>query len=201
MRYRFEGGTMKADYIKINLNKASNRIDQFEQSQKRKRVASTIMFFVVIIVIIGVMGYKSYEKKQVIDTLRAELTEIENKIAELESSSDYLSPEDIFTLSEVTKNRLIWSEKIAVIGNILPKDVAITELNFDSRLNAFVIKGVSKVKPNMKDLDLVVAIINIVKSQDDFASDFIDIKFQSSQRFKHNEQEIVKFSIACLAKS
>ena len=192
---------MKADFIKVNLNKASNRIDQFEQAQKRKRVVSIIMFFIAIFIVIGVMGYKSYEKQLVIDNLQAELTEIENKIAELESSSDYLSPEDIFTLSAVTKNRLIWSEKIAIIGNILPKDVALTELNFDSRLNAFIIKGVSKVKPNMKDLDLVVAIINIVKSQDDFASDFIDIKFQSSQRFKHNEQEMVKFSIACLVKS
>jgi len=192
---------MKADYIKINLNKASNRIDQFEQSQKRKRFASILMFFAVLFAVIGVMGYKSYERQQVIDNLRSELTEIDNKIADLESSSNYLSPEDIFTLSEVTKRRLIWSEKIAVIGNILPKDVAITELNYDNRLNAFVIKGISKVKPNLKDLDLVVSIINIVKSQEDFASDFIDIKFQSSQRFKRDEQEIVKFSIACLAKS
>jgi len=192
---------MKADFIKINLNKASNRIDQFEQAQKRKRMFSIIMFFIAIFVVIGVMGYRSYEKQVVIDNLRSELTEIENKISELEASSDFLSPEDIFTLSEVTKSRLIWSEKIGVIGNILPKDVALTELHFDSRINAFIIKGISKVKPNMKDLDLVVAIINIVKSQDDFSSDFSDIKFQSSQRFKHNEQEMVKFSIACLVKS
>ena len=192
---------MKAKYLTINLNKASNRLDQFEQAQRRKRMFSVLAFFVIILLAIGVMGYKSYNIHLKINEMKAELQGIEDKIAVLESSSEYLSPEDVFTLAEVTKNRLVWSEKVAVIGNILPKDIAITELSFDDRLNAFMIKGVSRVKPGMKDLDLVVAIINVVKSQEDFASDFTDIKFQSSQRIKHLEQEIVKFEIACLVKS
>jgi hypothetical protein len=192
---------MKAGHLTINLNKASNRLDQFEQAQKRKKVLSLFSFFVLLLVIAGVMGYKSYQTQQSIDQLQAELDLIEGKIEELESSADFLSPEDVFTLAEITRSRLVWSEKIATVGNILPKDVAITELAFDNRLNAFIIKGISRVKPNMKDLDLVVAIINVVKSQEDFASDFVDIKFQSSQRIKHQNQEMVKFEIACLAKS
>ena len=93
---------------------------------------------------------------------------------------------------------MVWSEKIEVLGNILPKDVTITDLTYDDRLHVFLIKGLSKVQPGMKDLDLVVAIINVVKSNKDFSADFSDIKFQSSQRIKHNEQEMVKFEIACL---
>jgi hypothetical protein len=87
---------------------------------------------------------------------------------------------------------------MSVLGNILPKDVAITELVYDDRLNVFLIKGISKVKPNLKDLDLVVSIIDVVKSNEDFSSDFSEIKFQSSQRIKQSDQEMVKFEIACL---
>lgn len=191
---------MKAKLFLINLNKASNRFDQFEQAQKRKKVISIITFFVVMLAVAGAVGYGSYQTTLKINKMRADLMSIDEKIAALESSADYLSPEDIFTLAEITMGRLVWSEKLAVLGNILPKDVAITELVYDDRINAFLIKGISRVKADMKDLDLVVSIINIVKSHEDFSSDFAEIKFQASQRVRRGEQEIVKFEIACLIK-
>lgn len=189
---------MKAKHYAINLNKASNRMDQYEQAQKRRKVISVVLFYIAILVIAGAVGYQSNKTQRKIDSLKTEVASIENRIAQLESSSDYLSPDDIFTLSEVTTKRLIWSEKISILGNILPKDVAITELNYDGRQNAFLIKGISKVKQGMKDLDLVVAIINVVKSNEDFSRDFSEIKFQSSQRVKQGDQEMVNFEIACL---
>lgn len=189
---------MKARYYSVNLNKASNRMDQFEQAQKRKKVISLAIFYVVMIIIAGAVGYQSYVNEMKIKNIQGEVDTVEQKIAELESSSDFLSPEDIFTLSEVTTSRLVWSEKLSVLGNILPKDVALTELVFDDRLKVFLIKGISRVKPNLKDLDLVVSIIDVVKSNQDFSSDFSEIKFQSSQRIRQEEQEMVKFEIACL---
>ncbi len=189
---------MKAGYYSINLNKASNRIDQFEQMQRRRKMASIAVFYAALILIAAAVGYRSYRTDAKIERLREEVAAIDEKIAMLESSTDYLSPEDIFTLSEVTTSRLVWSEKISVLGNILPQDVAITELVYDDRLQAFIIKGLSKVRPGMKDLDLVVAIIDVVRSNEDFSSDFSEIKFQSSQRIRREEQEMVKFEIACL---
>jgi cell division protein FtsL len=189
---------MKAKHYSVNLNKASNRMDQFEQMQKRRKFISLLAFYVAMMVIAGAVGYRSYRTEQKIKDIRGEVEFIEKKIAELETSSDFLSPEDIFTLSEVASTRLVWSEKMSVLGNILPKDVAITELVFDDRLKVFLIKGISKVKPNLKDLDLVVSIIDVVKSNEDFSSDFSEIKFQSSQRIKQSDQEMVKFEIACL---
>lgn len=189
---------MKAKYYSINLNKASNRIDQFEQMQRRRKAASVAALYAVMILIAVAVGYRSYRTETKIDNLRGEVAAIDEKITMLESSTDYLSPEDIFALSEVTTSRLVWSEKISVLGNILPKDVAITELAYDDRLRVFLIKGLSRVRPGMKDLDLVVAIIDVVKSNEDFSSDFSEIKFQSSQRVRREEQEMVKFEIACL---
>lgn len=192
---------MKARYYSINLNKASNQFDQFENAQKRRKVLSLSFLFVVILAAMGVLGYKTFQIQETIEEYRSEYRSIEEKITKLEASSDYLSPEDVFALASITRERLTWSEKLSVLGNILPKDVAITELVYDGTRNAFLIKGISKVRPGQKDLDLVVAIINLVKAQEDFSSDFSEIKFQSSQRVKHRDQEIVKFEIACLMKS
>jgi hypothetical protein len=147
------------------------------------------------------MVYKSFQVHKVIVEQRAELQSIQSKIDQLEASSDFLSPEDIFTLSHVTRQRLTWSKKLSILGDILPRDVAITNLILDDDQKLFTIRGISKVKADIKDLDLVVAIIDILKSQPDFSSDFSDIKFQSSQRIKHGEQELVKFEIACTLKS
>lgn len=192
---------MKAKHYSINLNKASNRLDQFEQAQRRRKTATVIVLFVLLAFVIGAVGYKTYLVNQTLDKYRAELQSIEDRIMRLEASSDYLSPEDLFALASITRDRMIWSEKLQILGNILPKDVAITELVYDRDLNAFMIKGISKVKAGMKDLDLVVAIINVVRSQEDFSRDFSEIKFQSSQRIKHRNQEMVRFEIACLLSS
>ena len=48
---------MKAKYYAINLNKASNRMDQYEQAQKRKKVISFVLFYIAIIAIAGAVGY------------------------------------------------------------------------------------------------------------------------------------------------
>ena len=192
---------MRAQSFKINLNKASNRLDQFEGVQKRRKVVSLSFFFLLVLIGIGFMVYKSYQVHNIIKQQKAELLAIQSKIDQLEASSDYLSPEDIFTLSHVTRGRMTWSQKMAILGDILPQDIAITNLTLDESQKLFTIKGVSKVKSDIKDLDLVVAIIDILKSQPDFSSDFSEIKFQSSQRIKHGDQEIVKFEIACLLKS
>jgi len=192
---------MKAKYYSINLNKASNRFDQFEQAQRRRRAVTLGFFLGVLAVAIGILGYKSYLTGATIANYQAELRSIEDRIAQLESSSDYLSPEDLYTLANITRNRMVWSEKLEVLGDVLPQDMALTELTYDSSMNAFIIKGISKVKPGMKDLDLVVAIINLVKAQEDFSRDFSEIKFQSSRRVKQGDQEMVRFEIACLLSS
>jgi Tfp pilus assembly protein PilN len=192
---------MKAQYYKINLNKASNRLDQFEAVRKKRRILTIGVFFLVVLCGIGFMVYKSLEMEKFIDQQEAELKSIQERIDQLEASSEFLSPEDIFTLANVTRSRLTWSAKMTLLGSTLPKDVAITELTFDDNVNTFVIKGISKVKADMKDLDLVMSIIDLLRQQEEFVDDFSEIKFQSSQRIKHSEQEMVKFEIACLLKS
>ncbi len=192
---------MRAQSYKINLNKASNRLDQFESTRKRRKYISLGLFFLLVLAGTGYIVYRANLVQKSIAAQKDELQQIQGKIDQLEASTEFLSPEDIFTLANVARARMTWSEKLAVLADILPKDVAITELSYDSGLKAFMIKGVSRVRSDMKDLDLVVSIIDVLKAQPEFTNDFSEIKFQSSQRVKHNDQEIVKFEIACLLKA
>jgi len=189
---------MNSVVYKINLNKASNRFDQFEQKQKKKRVVAIGFYFAVIIIIAALAIFKSYQTQKIIDGYEAELAGIENEIDKLEASAAYLSPEDIFALAELATTRLTWTEKFNILGTILPKDVAITELSYDYQVKTLTVKGISKVNPSKKDLDLVVSIVDLIKGNEKFSSDFLDVKFSSSNRIKHHEQEIVEFEIACI---
>jgi Tfp pilus assembly protein PilN len=191
---------MRAQSYKINLNKSSNRLDQYENTKKKRKIIAIAFFFLLVLIGSGLVVYKTSQVQKKIAAQKTELQDIQTKIEQLEASTEYLSPEDIFNLANVARKRLTWSEKLAVLSDILPQDIAITELNYDGNMKAFLIKGVSKVRADMKDLDLVVSIIDLLKAQPEFASDFSEIKFQSSQRVKHTSQEIVRFEIACLLK-
>jgi len=183
---------------KINLNKASNRLDQFEQKQQKRRVAAIVFFFVVLVGITAVAVVFSQQTQMKIKNLESELAGINLEIAHLSASAQYLSPEDIFALSQLATTRMTWTEKLNVLGRILPRDVAITELYYDYQIHSLRIKGISRVNPEMKDLDLVVSIVDLIKNNADFSKDFVDIKFSSSTRMKHQEQEIIEFEIECL---
>ena len=133
-----------------------------------------------------------------IEGYESELAAIEAEIQALEESAQYLSPEDIFALAQLANNRMTWTEKLDVLGRILPGDVAVTELYYDYQLKVLRIKGLSKVKAQMRDLDLVVSIVNLIKSNDDFSRNFVDIRFASSTRIKYRGQDLVEFEIECL---
>lgn len=183
---------------KINLNKASNRLDQFEQAQKKRRVFALGFFFLVILGVTAVAVFFSLKTQNVINGYEEELAQIEAEIEALEASAQYLSPEDIFALAELANNRMTWTEKLDVLGRILPGDVALTEFYYDYQLKVLRVKGISKVKAQMRDLDLVVSIVDLMKGNKDFSKDFLDIRFSSSTRMKHHGQDMIEFEIECL---
>lgn len=183
---------------KINLNKASNRLDQFEKQQEQRRVFAIGFFFFLLVAVTAVAVYFSMQTQNRIKAYEEEVAQIDAEIEALAASSQYLSPQDIFALAELANTRLTWTEKFNVLGKVLPEDVTITELYYDESLNVLRIKGISKVKGGLRDLDLVVSIINLIENNEDFAKDFIDIRFSSSNRIKFREQELIEFEIECL---
>jgi Tfp pilus assembly protein PilN len=183
---------------RINLNKASNRLDQFEQQQQRRRVITLSFFLFVLVAVTGVAIFYALQTQSRIKSYQQELARIDEEIKQLEASAQYLSPEDIFALAELADSRLTWTEKLNVLGKIMPQDVAITELYYDYQIKVVRIKGISKVKAHTRDLDLVMSIVNLIKGNKDFTKDFVDIRFSSSTRIKHHGQDMIEFEIECL---
>lgn len=183
---------------RINLNKSSNRLDQYEVQQRRRRAVALGFFFFILVGVTAAAVFFTLQTQKKITAYQAELNQIEQDIASLSASSQYLSPDDIFALAELANKRMTWTEKFNVLGRILPKDVAITELYYDYQIKILRLKGVSRVNPQLKDLDLVVSIVDLMKGNQDFAKGFADIRFTSSTRIKREEQEIVEFEIECL---
>ena len=183
---------------KINLNKASNRLDQFEQQQQKRRIYALSFLFIVLLGTTAAAVIFSQKTQNRIKQYEEELVRIDEEIVKLTESSQYISPQDIFALAELANTRLTWTEKFNVLGTVLPNDVSITELYYDESLNVLRIKGISKVKANTRDLDLVVSIINLIKGNEDFAKDFADIRFSSSNRIKRKNQDLIEFEIECL---
>jgi len=185
-------------YYKINLNKASNRLDQFAQKQQRRVIMALGTYFLVTILIAGFVIYKAMQYQRTINSLKDNLTQIDSEIDRLQASSEFLSPQDIYTLAELANNRLTWTEKLDVLGRILPKEVTLTGLEYDYQVNSLTIKGITKVSSRIKDLDVINSIIDIIKSDPNFSSGFADIKFGGSDRVKRQNQELISFEIYCL---
>lgn len=185
-------------YYKINLNKASNRLDQFAQKQQRRVVMAMGTYFLAIVLIGGFVVYKAMQNQRTINSLKDNLAQIDSEIERLQASSEFLSPQDIYTLAELANNRLTWTEKLDVLGRILPKEVTLTGLDYDYQVNSLTIKGITKVSTRMKDLDVINSIIDIIKADPNFSSGFVDIKFGGSDRVKRQNQELISFEIYCL---
>ncbi len=185
-------------YYKINLNKASNRMDQFAVKQQRRVVMAIGTYFLVIALIAGFVIYKAVQNQRMIKSLKSTLAQIDSEIERLQASSEFLSPQDIYTLAELANNRLTWTEKLDVLGRILPKEVTLTGLDYDYQVNSLTIKGITKVSMRMKDLDVINSIIDIIKADPNFSSGFVDIKFGGSNRVKRQNQELISFEIYCL---
>ncbi|NLI14725.1 MAG: hypothetical protein GX409_00405 [candidate division Zixibacteria bacterium] len=185
-------------YYKINLNKASNRMDQFAVKQQRRVVMAIGTYFLVIALIAGFVIYKAVQNQRMIKSLKSTLAQIDSEIERLQASSEFLSPQDIYALAELANNRLTWTEKLDVLGRILPKEVTLTGLDYDYQVNSLTIKGITKVSMRMKDLDVINSIIDIIKADPNFSSGFVDIKFGGSNRVKRQNQELISFEIYCL---
>lgn len=173
-------------------------MDQFAQRQQRRVVIAMGTYFLVIVLIAGFVIYKAMQNQRTINSLKGNLAQIDGEIDRLQASSEFLSPQDIYTLAELANNRLTWTEKLDVLGRILPKEVTLTGLDYDYQVNSLTIKGITKVSIRMKDLDVINSIIDIIKADPNFSSGFVDIKFGGSDRVKRQNQELIAFEIYCL---
>jgi hypothetical protein len=181
-------------FILIDLNKSISHAQLQEMQQDRNR---WIIFGVIAFLFTSLTGWFISINMQADSIINNRNLTIEKLIDDTESlkmeGQINLSKKDIDNLIKTEGGRIIWSEKLKIISEITPLDMAITGLEF--RSFNFIIKGISKVHQDEKEFLIVEDFINNLKENEEFSKDFKTIKFKGSERDISRGQEIFKFTI------
>jgi len=130
---------------------------------------------------------KTWEKlkpvKEEIDILKNNMNTVENKVRTIEQLT--------------TEIKIIWSEKLNIISNVVPKGVWLRRLFVSEQ--TLDIEG-SAVSKRGDEMMLVGKLANNLKKVDRFYSDVKDIEISSIKRRKIGPVEIVDFIITASLK-
>jgi len=181
-------------FILIDLNKTISHAQLQEMQQDRNR---WIIFGFIAFVFVSLAGWFisiNMQANSIIENRNITIEKLIDDTDRLKMEGQInLSKKDIDNLIKTEGGRIIWSEKLKIISETTPLDMAITGLEFRN-LN-FIIKGISKVHPDEKEFLIVEDFINTLKENERFSKDFKTIKFKGSERDISRGQEIFKFTI------
>jgi hypothetical protein len=181
-------------FVLINLNKTVSNAELQELQQERKKwIIFTVINMLMVALAFWFISINSQanfiisERNNVINKLIQDTENLKNE------GQINLSKRDINNLIKTEGERIIWSEKLKILSDITPVDMAITGLEFKNL--KFIIKGISKVHEDEKEFLIVEQFINMLKTNARFSDDFKTIKFKGSERDLSRGQEIFKFTI------
>ncbi|MED5474445.1 MAG: hypothetical protein VX770_00285 [Candidatus Neomarinimicrobiota bacterium] len=185
---------MENKFVLINLNKTVSNAELQELQQERKKwIIFTVITMLMVALAFWFISINSQanfiisERNNVINKLIQDTENLKNE------GQINLSKRDINNLIKTEGERIIWSEKLKILSDITPVDMAITGLEFKNL--KFTIKGISKVHEDEKEFLIVEQFINMLKTNARFSDDFKTIKFKGSERDLSRGQEIFKFTI------
>lgn len=179
----------------INLNRGEGREEKLAR-WRRRRESLTMTVFLIIFLIMSAFNYNNHKSLQsLIDAKESKVTRINRELDELKRQGQNVSKEDVMSIANLEKTRFLWTKKFFAISDMLPKDLAVTGMEFANDI--FTIRYIAKVKKDEKDFDRISEVIELMKGTQDFYSDFANIKFDQSHRIIVDSQDILSFSIKC----
>ena len=190
---------MENNYILINLNQTVSRFQLEEEKIEKNR---WIVFCVIISSFIALCIWFitiNYSINSLIKEREAVITKINNDIDVLKEKGQVeLSKMDIESLYELDKNRTFWADKLLLLSEITPINMAITELEYDKR--KFVIGAVTRLDGE-KEFDIIRGFIDLLKENKTFSKDFTSIQFLKSERIRSGGKESMIFKVKAKIKS
>ncbi len=177
--------------------------------RKKKRAAPLMpsglpikIFWWVLSIIIGIhlllilimLGENLYLK-----TLSAKLEEKMPKTQETLSATKEINSlqDEQSGLNKLFGRRIIWAKKLNIISNCLPSGVWLSRIIITD--NLFSMEG-SSVSLKSEEIKAINALLESLKGEADFISDFQDLALKSIQRRSIKSIEVVDFIIAGILK-
>lgn len=184
-------------YFKINLNKFGElRI----QAEREKKTFITSIVFLLIGLVLLTVGwfYINSMVKVRIQNREKYLAETLKQLESYQTSSDYLSSNDLDHLAQTFTNRIFWAKKMIALGQEIDDKLAVRKFTFNNGI--LVINGITEVDKNIKELDLIQAFIDRLKNNPEISNDFPQIKSGQITRQIVKDTAILEFVIECYSK-
>jgi len=183
-----------AFYFKINLNKFGEMRLQAVKD-KKAFITAVVCFLVGFVILLGAWFYINSKGKERVNSRKDYLTETQKQLASFQTSADYLSSDDLDNLAQTFNNRIFWAKKMIALGAEIDDKLAVRKFTFSNGI--LTLNGITEVEKNIKELDLIQAFINRLKSNPEISNDFPQIKSGQITRQIVKDTAILEFVIEC----
>ena len=183
------------DRFLINLNRGEGQEEKLARWRKRRE--SIVLYAILLVfIVLSVFNYNNHKTmKGLIEAKEYKISQVNQELEELQRQGQNVSKEDVMMIARLEKQRFLWTKKFWALSEILPKEVAVTGMEFAS--TAFTLRFIARIKKDQKDFDMISNIMELLQGTQNFYQDFKDIKFDESHRIMVDEQDILSFSIQC----
>ena len=186
-------------FILINLNQTVSRFQLEEEKAEKNR---WIVFGVIVslfLILILWFATINFSINNLISDRRVTIENLENEIESLKKEGQVeLSKADIESLHKLDNERIFWANKLLILSEITPVEMAITEIEYDKR--KLIIAAITRLNEE-KEFEIVKSFIELLKSNEEFSKDFSSIQFLKSERTRVRGQENMIFKVEAKVKS
>ena len=185
---------MKKTFIRINLNQMVSRFQLEEMVLDKQQWNITYAMIALFVVSILFLNYNNIKYNNIIDERNQNIENLETNIRKLQKDiSINLSKKDIESLFKFESNRQYWTPKLQALASLTPLNMVLTEIEFVK--NKLRITAMTKLEEGVKEFDVIEEFMNLFREDENFLTNFNNIKFVSSSREKTNKSATLSFKI------
>jgi len=184
-------------YFKINLNKFGELRLQAEKERKAF-ITAVVLFAIGMIIMIAAWIYINSMAKIRVSNREKFYAETKAELDKYQTSADYLSSKDLDHLADTFNNRIFWAKKMIALGQQIDDKLAVRKFTYSNGI--LTLNGITEVNVKVKELDLIQAFINRLKSDPEISDDFPQIKSGQITRQIVKDTAILEFVIECYSR-
>ncbi|MDK9699152.1 MAG: hypothetical protein OEM52_03230 [bacterium] len=176
----------------INLNKSEGVAERAARRRNRNdwMLLSFLTLLLCVVTYLNVRQAKSLDEVGKFRDQR--IQQVQRRLEELAREGMQVSRDDVENLARIDKERVMWTQKLMAIAEVLPGEMAITGLYYHNR--QLRINAISQIKKEEKEFDKVATMLDRLRNSEMFFSDFKKIQFTESKRVNVDDQSVLTMS-------